>query len=119
RVQYAENLVVSRVYDYASEAQCDEHMRIFKTCIRAVHDVSPTGFAAIKVTALGNPLLLERISVAITELRHLFDRFDSDGNGLITAGEFMEAYNQYFTDANSAEMKALLRDLDPDGSDMI
>ena|SRR5690554_4788744 len=119
RLQYAENLVVSRVYDYASEAQCDEHMRMFKTCIRSVHAVTPAGFAAIKVTALGNPLLLERISTAITELRHLFDRFDSDGNGLINASEFMAAYDEHFTDGNSEEMQALLHDLDPDGSDMI
>lgn len=119
RVQYAENLVVSRVYDYASEAQCDEHMKIFKKCIRAVHDVSPTGFAAIKVTALGNPLLLERISMAITELHKLFNRFDSDGNGLISTEEFQTAYDQFFTDSNSEAMRALLRQLDPNDSGMI
>ena len=46
----------ARVYDYKSEAECDRHVSVFKSCIHSVRDVSPThGFAALKVTALGNP----------------------------------------------------------------
>jgi proline dehydrogenase len=36
------------------------------------------GFAAVKLTALGNPLLLERISSAILTVRGLFQQFDTD-----------------------------------------
>lgn len=64
---------LGRVYDYEGEELCDERLETFKQCILAVHAVSPTGFAAIKCTALGNPQLLERMSVAIVELRNLFE----------------------------------------------
>lgn len=37
------------------------------------------GFAAIKVTALGNPQLLERMSAALVEIRSLFREADADG----------------------------------------
>lgn len=40
---------VSRTYHYVGEEGCDEHVEVFKDCIEAVHAVSPTGFAAIKV----------------------------------------------------------------------
>ena len=41
------------------------------------------GFAAIKVTALGNPILLERMSSSIIELRNLFRQLDSDNKGTL------------------------------------
>ena len=40
-----------------------------------------TGFAAIKCTALGNPILLERMSSAIVQLRSLFQELDTEKNG--------------------------------------
>jgi hypothetical protein len=45
----------ARVYDYESEAQCDAHVTTFQRCIHDVKNLGPDGFAAIKVTALGNP----------------------------------------------------------------
>jgi len=64
------------IYDYESEAVCDEHVDVFKSCIRSVHKVAPDGFAAVKVTALGNPRLLERMSKAIVEAENLFTKLD-------------------------------------------
>lgn len=55
---------------------------IFFQCIEAVHNVSPEGFAAIKVTALGLPAILERFSKAILETQHLFKQLDKDGTGM-------------------------------------
>ncbi len=53
-----------------SEAQCDAHVKIFLSCIEsASRDPGQAGFAAVKLTALGNPLLLERVSTAIREVR--------------------------------------------------
>jgi proline dehydrogenase len=46
---YAGGDIQCRVYDYQSERQCDAHVNTFLDCIRAVKDVSPEGFAAIKV----------------------------------------------------------------------
>jgi len=62
-------IVQCRVYDYKNEEMCDKYAQIFSECIQAVKKVSPTGFAAIKITALCNPILLERMSSALKELR--------------------------------------------------
>jgi proline dehydrogenase len=72
---------VGRVYDYESEVRCDLHVETFKKCIRDVATLQSDGFAAVKVTALGNPKLLERMSTAIVEARKLFQRFDLNGDG--------------------------------------
>ena len=82
----------ARVYDYKSEIQCDRHVDTFIKCIHGVRDVSPEGFAAIKVTALGNPQLLERMSDAITEVKKLYQKFDLDQDGIINREEFTECF---------------------------
>lgn len=66
----------NRMYDYESESVCDEHVEVFRSCIRSVHKVAPDGFAAVKVTALGNPKLLERMSQAVVEAENLFTKLD-------------------------------------------
>lgn len=85
-----------RVYDYESEAKCNQHMESFSKCIVDAAALGKDGYAAVKVTALGPPALLEMMSTAIVEGRKLFAKFDTDGNGLITASEFEEQYNKYF-----------------------
>lgn len=42
----------------------------------------------MQVTALGNPNLLHMLSNTIEEVKRLFARFDLDGNGFLTKGEF-------------------------------
>lgn len=59
----------------------DKNVEIFLSCIKAVHNVTPEGFAAIKITALGDPLILEYVSKVIIHIRSLFATFDHDGNG--------------------------------------
>lgn len=99
--------VQCRVYDYKDEQLCDMHAKTFEKCIRAVHAVSPTGFAAIKCTALGNPELLKRASAALNALRGLFLKFDTSGTGLVNKTEFIAAYDKYFKsgDANAVFAK--------------
>lgn len=83
----------ARVYDYRSEEDCDKHVEVFKSCIRSVRDVAPThGFAALKVTALGNPELLERMSTMVVEVKNLFSKFDREGSGLIGREDFVRCY---------------------------
>jgi proline dehydrogenase len=97
----AEAKIKTRVYDYRDEELCDTRAKVFERCIRSAHELQGTknfdGFAAVKVTALGNPLLLERISIAITEIRNLFLKFDVNKTGKITKEQFKTQYEFYFT----------------------
>eukprot|EP00471_Norrisiella_sphaerica_P004391 CAMPEP_0184481760 /NCGR_PEP_ID=MMETSP0113_2-20130426/3327_1 /TAXON_ID=91329 /ORGANISM="Norrisiella sphaerica, Strain BC52" /LENGTH=653 /DNA_ID=CAMNT_0026861095 /DNA_START=186 /DNA_END=2147 /DNA_ORIENTATION=- len=96
---------LARQYSYQTEMQCDANAKIFETSIRAVHGVSPDGFAAVKVTALGNPLLLERCSDALRETQRLFRRMDLNDDGMITLEEFASFWSQWFVEADAATIQ--------------
>lgn len=64
-------LVMSREYEYESERQCDAHMSNFLECVRAAQ---PGGFAAVKVTALGDAATIKNISLCVKEITQLFTR---------------------------------------------
>lgn len=114
----------ARVYDYKSEKECDQHVEIFKSCIRAVRDVSSSssstssGFAALKVTALGNPALLERMSNVITEVNNLFSEFDKKSSGVITREEFVQCYEHHFH-LDGGKLAEVLEYLDPNDTGRI
>jgi proline dehydrogenase len=72
---------VGRVYRYEDEAACDRHVGVFERAVETAGSLPGPGFAAIKVTALGNPLLLERMSSALLQVRELFQAGDTDGEG--------------------------------------
>lgn len=134
---YKEGEIACRVYEYENERTCDAHVQTFLECIHAVKDVTPEGFAAIKVTALGNPQLLERMSVCVVEMGKLFKKFDTQDKGYITRQEFLEGYDRYFLPSSSPSSSSgaaapvagdgkdgdlaaqLLARLDPNGTDRI
>jgi proline dehydrogenase len=68
----------SRKYDYQGEAECDKNAEIFLDAVRAVRDATPDGFAAIKLSGLGNPMLLQRMSTVLVELVILFKNLSVD-----------------------------------------
>jgi proline dehydrogenase len=86
--------VQGRVYDYKNEALCDAHMETFITAIKSVKNVSPTGFAAVKVTALGDPELLRRCSHTLSEIRALFHLLDKEKTGYVTKEEFLKTFSK-------------------------
>mmetsp|Transcript_5433 Transcript_5433/g.8966 ORF Transcript_5433/g.8966 Transcript_5433/m.8966 type:complete len:592 (+) Transcript_5433:57-1832(+) len=110
----------ARVYDYQSEEECDRHVSIFQECIHSVHDVSAVGFAALKVTALGNPELLERMSTMIVEVKNLFAKFqpESGSGGLISREEFAKCYQQHFHVDND-QLKEVVESLDPSDTGVV
>jgi proline dehydrogenase len=72
-------ILSARTYDYAGEAECDANARICESCIVAAGAKGDgQGFAAIKLTALGKPELLEHLSKILTETKRLFVAF-ADG----------------------------------------
>ena len=87
----------SRTYPYEGEAKCEANKRVFLSAVRAVKATSPDGFAAVKVTALGDPALLERVSNAVLELRAFFDRLggtrhEADGRLTIERETFVRGW---------------------------
>ena len=110
----------ARVYDYKSEEECDRHVSIFQECIHSVHDVSSVGFAALKVTALGNPELLERMSTMIVEVKNLFATFqpESGSGGLISREKFAQCYQQHFR-VDDYRLKEVIESLDPNDSGVV
>lgn len=92
-----------RVYSYTDEQLCDSHMKTFEDCIRAVHAVSPTGFAAIKITALGNPVLLERMSSALVQLQLFFKKLDTANTGRLSRKAFVDGFNSSFDGLDAEE----------------
>ena len=99
---------VSREYDYTTEAACDEVRRIFARAIEAVARVAPhDGFAAIKVTALGNPALLERWSAGLVENARLFggERLDFDRGWAVFEAQWRELF--VASDASLATARAI------------
>lgn len=86
----------ARIFEYQSEAQCDANMRTFLSCVVAVRDAAPEGFAAVKVTALGDPQLLARASSALLELQRFFRSLDADGDGALSRDEFVRGWRAAF-----------------------
>ena len=97
--------VVGRVYRYEDEAACDRHVAIFRRAIEAAASLPGPGFAAVKVTALGNPLLLERMSAALAQVRSLFAAGDADGDKAVDAREFEALFKRLLPRASADDVE--------------
>ena len=65
-------LPVARTYFYHGESQCERNLEVFFKSIEAVAKTTGnTGFAAIKLTALGRPRLLMKLSKIIDYMRSI------------------------------------------------
>jgi proline dehydrogenase len=110
---------VGRTFAYQAEAVCDGHAATFRAAIKAAAagQTSPSpslpGFAALKLTALGDPRLLVRVSACLRAVESLFSTFDADGDGLISRDEFSRTYTRLFSDGSPARLDDLFSYLDP------
>lgn len=100
---------LSREYEYESERVCDSHMRDFQACVKAAGD---GGFAAVKVTALGDAEMIKKIAACVLEIKLLFAKFaeDSHHSGknsvkVLTRGNFAKGYEAHFVDGHEAGEK--------------
>ncbi|KAF9584329.1 hypothetical protein BGW38_006854 [Lunasporangiospora selenospora] len=59
------------------------------TCIRTASSMSKS-FTAIKITAMGSPLLLQQISSTLSALEQQFKHMDTNKDGKITKEEFLQ-----------------------------
>ncbi|KAI3437761.1 hypothetical protein D9Q98_000208 [Chlorella vulgaris] len=111
--------VIARTYEYESEKHCDSRMSVFLKSIEAAHSAEGQGFAAIKVTALGLPNLLERTSNSLKAIGDLFRLFDTDGNGNMTKAEFAGVYSQLFTDDAPERIDEIFAHLDAGKDELV
>eukprot|EP00877_Chromochloris_zofingiensis_P000884 jgi/Chrzof1/10797/Cz05g12130.t1 len=107
--------VVGRTYSYENELTCDKHVGVFLRAIDAAAQLPQPGFAAIKVTALGNPQLLERMSTALLEIRGLFQEGDSNGDGHVDSDEFGRLYMKLFPHSSADTVNRAFQTLDIEG----
>ena len=105
---------VARTYPYAGDAACDAHVDTFLAAIASAAAAPGAGFAAVKVTALGDPRLLVRASASLRAISDLFSRFDVDADGRVSRAEFGRVYAELFSDATSARVDDLFAYLDAD-----
>lgn len=89
------NVYSARTYFYEGESECDRKMGIFVKCIDAAGYASKDGFAAIKLTALGRPHILLRVSQILNQTQHFFDQLAADSLVKKQIG-FSVARNKFF-----------------------
>jgi len=103
-----------------SEVACDANATIVLTAIDAAASVaegnpnSKVPFAACKMTGIGKPELLERISTVLVSLRESFTKLDADGNGRLTAAQFVDGLDKAGTTLEESELEKIFADLDLD-----
>ena len=61
----------------------------------------PSGYAAVKLTALTDPKVLVKLSACLREIEKLFEKFDADADGRVSRSEFEAAYRETFTDGDA------------------
>ena len=103
----------ARVHSYSSEDKCEENAKIFKHAVTAVHNVSPNGFAAIKLSALGEPALMERMSQALIAIETFFATLSANAVQL-SFPQFAEGWKRFFTFTSEAEIRAAFDKIDSD-----
>jgi len=104
----------ARVHFYTGEAKCDENAKIFKHAVSAVHNVSPNGFAAVKLSALGQPALLERMSIALVEIESLFSKLAGPSSKSLSYDQFQLGWKHFFNYQSDDEIREAFDKLDTD-----
>jgi proline dehydrogenase len=113
-----EGVVSARTYDYTGEEECDANAKICRSCIETAGR-RPNGFAAIKLTALGKPELLEHLSNVLNHTKRVFIQFCEENDivtGRITADQFSKGLAAINVTMEEKKMAKLFRKMDVDNS---
>jgi len=87
-----DNVYSARTYYYEGEEKCDDNMDVFLKCIDTTGNTATNGFAAIKITALGRPAILLRLSQILNQTQYYFDQLAAKSGALKNEGIALEAF---------------------------
>jgi len=97
----------ARVYFYQGEANCDRNMETFLDCIDAVKgSTGGTGFSAIKLTALGRPEILIRLSECIEKTRRYYTQVTGKTGMVITGKVDRSSFEHVFKEKKILDRNA-------------
>jgi len=91
------NLNAARVFLYQGEEECNKNMKTFLDCIDAVSgSTGGTGFSAIKITALGRPEILIRLSECLEKTRRYYSQITGKKGMVIKGRVDKNAFSEAF-----------------------
>ncbi|PAV89864.1 hypothetical protein WR25_03018 [Diploscapter pachys] len=118
-----EQVVSARTYFYDGEEKCDENRDIFIDSINAVaHATGGEGFAAIKLTALGRPALLLKLSESIAQAQNFFKAVtggDMIQTNRLSEQDFIKKLKELGVKADSAEVRDWFHTVDFDSDGLV
>lgn len=116
----------AKVYNYHSEELCDDNLQRFLQCIKTVRDSDLTNeagnqFAAIKVSALGDPVLLSKMSDFARKAQAMIASYDATAKGYVTREEFEQMHRSLYSnnETHNRNFMQYIDLLDPKGKNSI
>jgi len=101
----------ARTFFYQGEATCEKNLEIFLRCIETVATTThTTGFAAIKLTALGRPQLLLQLSEVIARARKYHEQVTGAKGPVIESHTDPEEFEQSLKEAGVEVEKPAVQD---------
>merc|ERR1719244_1499291 len=101
----------ARTFFYQGEAACEKNLEIFLRCIETVATTThTTGFAAIKLTALGRPQLLLQLSEVIARARKYHEQVTGAKGPVIESHTDPEQFEQSLKEAGVEVEKPAVQD---------
>ncbi|KAF4705999.1 hypothetical protein FOZ62_000945, partial [Perkinsus olseni] len=106
----------ARIFDYEGERRCDSRVDLVKAAISTVdRAVQGKGIAAMKISAMGPPVLLERMSDGIRELQSFYSHLCDEQECALSYEELKEALVSVSGSCNTADIEDRFAELDDDG----